>query len=114
MILDSDDSRFLWLVKYIVAISSASLSTVPITVSAEVIHEVQDTKPPPRAERIRHEVHRPHLVRCHCLGQRLAHPAALPPALAPQRQLFLDVLRATTNGREFVVMAHPKGASILP
>jgi hypothetical protein len=56
-----------------------------------VIHDVQGTKPPPRAERIGHEVHRPHLVGCQGRRQRLAHCAALPATLAPQCQLFLYV-----------------------
>ncbi|MGA3199567.1 MAG: hypothetical protein ABSD89_09205 [Halobacteriota archaeon] len=59
--------------------------------SRVVIHDVQGSEPPPRAERIAHEVYRPHLVGCHCLGQRLAHPATLSPTFAPQRQLLLDI-----------------------
>src|SRR5205807_10540944 len=58
--------------------------------SRVIIHDVQHAKPPPRAECVGHEVHRPHLVGCHGLRQGLAYPA-FPSTLAPQRQLFLYV-----------------------
>jgi hypothetical protein len=42
-----------------------------------IIHDVHSTKLPPRAERIGHAAHRPHLVRCQCRRQGPAHRAAL-------------------------------------
>ena len=76
-----------------------------------VIHEVQGTKPPHRAERIGHEVHRPPLIGCHRLRQRLTHRAAIPSTFALQCQPFLYVQPCPSCGA-FCSAFRTKGARL--